>query len=109
MSLAGLRQAIRSLRRRPAFALAAILTVALAGVYGEPERRPLTGNVVKSLRSMVCITHAGNVELIQTQGFGQALLGQRLLGEQGGHAVRTFLADRKSTRLNSSHLVISYA
>jgi hypothetical protein len=34
----------------------------------------------------------GNVELIQTQGFGQALLGQRLFGEQGGHAVRTFLA-----------------
>src|ERR1017187_6419631 len=54
----------------------ATILVLLAGAYG---------------RWFVLPTQ-GNVELTQTQGFGRALLGQRLLGEQGGHAVRTFLA-----------------
>src|SRR5256885_12055110 len=41
--------------------------------------------------------------------FGIALMISTLAGLGGATIVFLFLADRKSTRLNSSHLVISYA
>src|SRR2546426_5687722 len=36
-------------------------------------------------------------------------IGPREAGSPGGERARTYIVDRKSTRLNSSHLVISYA
>src|SRR5699024_12023909 len=51
---------------------------------------------------------------VDVAGEGDALLGQRQLslraaqpGQQCGYALLTILVDRKSTRLNSSHVSIS--
>jgi hypothetical protein len=36
----------------------------------------------------------GTTELLQSQRFGESLLGKGLLGEYGGHAVRSLVAER---------------
>src|SRR5438034_8240564 len=49
------------------------------------------------------------VELPRSAGSDYALLRHRIPGREAAKGSRLYVKDRKSTRLNSSHTVISYA
>src|SRR2546426_8830306 len=55
-----------------------------------------------------CVRARGATARVVQPGAAQRRAEQRVLGTRAAHAV-SCPADRKSTRLNSSHLVISYA
>jgi len=72
----------------------------LEATYGLPYWEFTAGEVdkavmhcaVRRLRPANGITTLGNMQLIQTEGFGQNLSSQGQFGEHGGDAVGTFLA-----------------